>query len=643
MGLAILEYTDTRSGEALFRIDLGSNRYYRFAVGECKTKSSGGVELLSKPSYVSEMMGPLQESSIGRGVLSIPVSRFSGSNRCIQMQSFRDMKASGPCVSEVVTLIVPAAGPSPLPLIQFNKESKTMHPQVETRAVPFRIEEERPISQAMFLQGLLGMLPSILPSLGSLFGGSGGSGGGILKSIAKPDTIKMITDLIAQISKAKSVIEEQADAKALAYGCGITGNLALKDAPMSEAMIAPALLAALPALMPLLKQVLTPETIKSVTDGLSPTKAIGAVTDSVVKIGKLGLQGQKQLMGHLEKALPKLASESDLLRLMENMSLASSIEPNYRRTEKVTLRFAGLVGNPVYGRTRTLFQRNRPMGFDFDFLAPSPIARARLTLSVKDSETLKLITHKSWPLKNVSDGHLQGSFIIQPERLSGMRNGDELLVSATVTWKNSKGKRFGTAVEALVTLIDECVFDCAEGTGEIIQLNDPVKYRAYWHKLWEGTFSRKHRRTKLGVTYYLSYDPERKTLGKTESKIIFNGESEKAKQGKLKSGMIFSPESLNALIPLISDEPLLGSSELEALSTDDFADRFSKVAKTVVDFRGRDGDSSSLWAYPAIKLQNVTLLKVKTSNPNGHITELEEKTVVFPVPALVHLVGLGSE
>ena len=132
---------------------------------------------------------------------------------------------------------------------------------------------------------------------------------------------------------------------------------ALAGGEWSTAQFAPLLAAApmLTQLMPLLQQVLTPETVKTLIGAVSPKEVIGAVTDSLKEIGKLGLENNKQLQDWLKKLDPGV-DDAGLDRLLEGMSLGAAIplarsvgsratpekaaaaEPSYRRVAGVTTR-----------------------------------------------------------------------------------------------------------------------------------------------------------------------------------------------------------------------------------------------------------------------------------------------------------------
>jgi hypothetical protein len=665
MGLAILEYRGLGRGGHAFSLELGANRYWSYAVGGEEVTRWNGLKMLAERGHTSRLFGPLPDPALGRAAFTVPAAQLDTRQRFIQVLSFRDRDRRGPALSDIVEVPGVGSGWTPgggagrleLPVLNFSKLSKDgTDMQTKPQVVPFSVREERPMSEAMFLGALTSLLPSLLPAIGGLFGGGGGGaagGGDLLKKLASPDVLKTITGLIGQISSAKTYAESDrlVEAAALSRHFGAGGNgernrvrgFASGGEPMSEAMVAPALLAALPALMPLLKQVLKPETIKAVNEGLGPKAAIGAITDSVTKIGKLGLQGQKQLMDHLEKNMPKLADEDRMIDLLENMSVAAGVEPRYRAVSSVKLDFPDLVSHVVYGRTRIVYGWGRDLTFPLSVETPREIRRGAVNILIKRPDDLGIVAQGRWKVTDVDSGLLPGEFTFPREKLARLEPGEDYLVSAFFTWKTRSGRRYGTAREMLITVMRDYSFDRVEPGGEPVQLNDPAAYRDYWHRIWQGSFDRESRRYDLSCRYYHSFRPRRRSLGKMESEVRLDEPEGRTRRGEVRSGTLFDPASLNRLIPRLTGERELGEEELRALDTPDFRKHCDQAARTAVRFRGRPGQACSLWVYPAVRIDRLVLKKVTRGDANGHVTGMEDHPVSFPMPAMVHFVGLLAE
>lgn len=114
---------DAGPGERRFRAELGSNRYWRVAVGTDETREQSGADLLAEPSWVSPISGPVEPRTLGRITFAIEEERFDRDNRFVQIMTYRDAQGNGPAVSRIVEAHqagLPAGGLAP---IQFSHAS----------------------------------------------------------------------------------------------------------------------------------------------------------------------------------------------------------------------------------------------------------------------------------------------------------------------------------------------------------------------------------------------------------------------------------------------------------------------------------------------------------------------------------------
>ena len=350
MALAIIELEDVAGGRYAFRGEIGTNRYWSLAVGDGREPDvEAGFQMLSDVTHRTRVTGPLPPHARGRTRLEVPTELFDRDHRHVQLISFREADMTGRAMSEL--LVVPPGGDpgdGGLEPIVFG-----MSAPAGVDVVPFRAARGRPMSTAMFLEALAGLarqvLPTLGPLLGNLFGGGAPAAGAPAAGApaagvpAPATTAKLIVDLLTKLlgpgpggaAAGAPVAPVQATALELP-----------PDAHLSQAQIAPALLAALPALMPLLQQVLSPETIKNVLQTADPNRLIATITDGLAKLGGLGLQGQKQEMEHLERLNPGTATP-DLIQLMEGMGLSRELAVNAVRAPRVRYRRARARGAGV--------------------------------------------------------------------------------------------------------------------------------------------------------------------------------------------------------------------------------------------------------------------------------------------------------
>ena len=91
------------------------------------------------------------------------------------------------------------------------------------------------------------------------------------------------------------------------------------------------------------------------------------------------------------------------------------------------------------------------------------------------------------------------------------------------------------------------------------------------------------------------------------------------------------------------DHRLRDAEQLRAIRSADFRRRFGQAADAHVTLRGRAGQRAALWVYPEVRLQRVILKRAREVDPNGQITAYDETAVVFPMPALAHVIGTRTE
>lgn len=641
MALAIISDDGYSARQHHFRANLGSNLFYSYAVGEKKqTVKREGRRVLSSPAHKSTLFGPLPEAANGKLRLKVPANLFDNKKRSIQLYSFRSRNLTGPAFSDIISIIpTPDSGE---PVAFGIREEPVMQDYDEyVDNIPFSYRTA-PIAEAMFLGVISGIINKVLPTAGKflpllLSGGIGKGGKGKATGAAAggDEMVKMIMELLQQFVSAK------ATSKGVFYS---DKNVAAKAASIqeqfAEAQIAPALLAALPALMPLLKNILSPETIKSVVDSVSPTKlagiAVDGLKDAFKTIAKLD-QAELDFLAKINPGVDDLALD----RLLMSMGLAAKVDQNdisYKRVNSVKLDFDGIKTITIHGRTRVAYRHGKDLRFPLKLNTPKTIKRATLHLIVKDPESLEILAEVSSAIKNLAGGILPVMAKISAGKLSDLKPGEEYLVKSILVWKNKRGAARGTSKSQLVTIIGDTIFDRVEDPVGKMTVADKNKYPAFSHKVWQNSFSKDLRRItfQCRYTYALAISRGNNVRNPTVTRI----EEKQLRHdiGKLKSGMELSPDALNRLLPQISSHPSLEPMDLAALRNDDFHARYNVAARSRIELGAMPGDSAALFVYPEFSLHRVVLQKPKDiDEATGQVLSTEEKTVVFPLVSAVHL------
>jgi hypothetical protein len=156
MALAYVELEGADGGDIHLRVDIGSNRYYAYAIGDARTASRvGDFDVLTDTSTRSPLIRVSPEQR-GRALLSIPANAFDDEHRAVQIASFREQSMVGPAYSNLVRVPKGIAAED-LPSLTFSTDAAPI------RAVVHR-PPRRPMASAMFLQALIPLLPTLIPA-----------------------------------------------------------------------------------------------------------------------------------------------------------------------------------------------------------------------------------------------------------------------------------------------------------------------------------------------------------------------------------------------------------------------------------------------------------------------------------------------
>lgn len=520
-------------------------------------------------------------------------------------------------------------------------------------SVPFALRE-RPVSKAMFtgaeLVGLLTpLLPMLAPAVNSLVAGVAPAIGTAAQQLLTPDNIRQIMQLIQTMQSGGSAAASPAPVaaaglsmarrvQAMTYARSSSSSPASNaSSRYSQAQVAPALLAALPALMPLLQQVLSPQTVQGIVE--APQRMTGQIINGITDFARLGLQADQQLNDHLRQLNPGV-QDDNLHQLLMSMSLSASRNRNYKRVASVRLHLEDVPTQVVFGRTMALYQQGVAWQFPASVETPQSIRDVEVLLQLKQADTLRVVHEDSEVLSSVASGPLEITPRIDPDVTQKLIPNKDYILVLSLIWRNSKGQLRGTSMQQTLSVMGQYRFDRVEESEELIPLSDREVFRDYWHQVWTYTFDDETRRVDLQTRYYLTLNPERNRNARVDTDVRRSGDG--ARQAlKLRSGYEYSVFALNHLLErLAPDQKPLDETLLAAIASSDFVERFNQAAQHQGQIRGRPGENASLWVFPVMKLQTLLLVKAEHVNDNGVIGGLGEEQVVFPMPVMMHFVGV---
>jgi hypothetical protein len=655
--VTVLDYTDQGIN---CKIDIGKSKYYQLVIGENRGPKEG-LPMLENTS-ISKLYGPLATDELGRRNIAVPLNIFTDKLNRLQLLSYTDENKNGLAISDSIAVRVSHIQ-NQRPAFSFSKNS-TMENAFPNNHIPtyntaFSVKENK-MSSSMFWASLLpvigGAVKSLLPSLiskapdllRSVTGGipsapatttgatagatAGASGNALIQLLNSPEVSALLQSLLQQtLTPAPNTPAAPATARASSLQREIKTKY-------SEAKIAPAVLAALPALMPLLQQLLSPETIGKVLD--SPQKMIGAVTDSIAKLGELGIASHEQDLAHLRALNPGTGPAVDALLASFSMTVSENKKlVQYKRVSAVKVKFSDVETVDCEGKTCLIYEYSAKLVFPLEITTPKPIGRCLVQLTVKDLKSSKLLLIKNFNYKNTQS--IASDYpSLEPSDYKNIASNNDYLVGVSLIFRGRKKENLGAYASEIVHLTDRYIYASVGGKGETIPLNDTVLHRPFWHKIWSTRFSKELMRTSIHVKYYCVLTAEQDGIGKMETLTKpVKTEDRYGKTMLMKTGMKINIAELNKILPTISSYPSLNAAQMNAISGPEFCSSYHTVAQDIIKVDGFINEIAMFWAFPEVMIHELILKKITNRNAYGMVTDVESETVKFPLPSSLYLIG----
>jgi hypothetical protein len=657
MALSIIRWHGEQNGQQEFDAEIGSNRFYAWGIGTGATKHEG-VKLLADRSRTSPLLGPLEPGSRGRVVLRVPSDAFTQEHHHLQLLSFRDEELRGPAASDLVD--VPWRWS---PKRRGTEEPMTVMPLVRrSSSASAPAHRHARLSHAQFLDALAGMISQVLPivsralpvveQIGKLIGspaapaqqtpppaavsppGTGTTETPAAKP-ASPDLAQLLTQLLAQVERASAATATPpAGAQSLSSSNGHR---------YSYASIAP-LLAALPALAPLLQSVLNPQTVQSLIQAGDPTKLLQATFAGLMDAARIGQQATDQLHAHLRALNPGLGDDV-LIPLLASMSTAATYNDRHpRRTlsRVVRLELPDLVPVDVGGYPQVAFRHGEDMTLPLSVDTPRTIPRPRLHVCVKDAQNLDVVAERTWTYEHLEPGRLPQPVILPAAVTRRLIPGKEYLVGVNLEWPGANGL-MGAVTNQLIRVVGEAFFDSLDTGGPPIRLDDVERDRDWWHRIWADDIDERNRRTAARLDYEFRLLPQASANRRTRTSVDLSQVTDRRAEGTLRAGMGVALSELSRLADRLTGTAF-DQVTMQALADDGFAAAFDRQATCTISTHGRRGARLAVWVWPEVKLHTAFLkMPGEVSSQTGQVLSFDTTAVHVPVPGLVHVLTTRSE
>jgi hypothetical protein len=653
VALAHLRYLDSADGAHRFLVRTGDNPYFVWITGR-EPRTAEGVTLMGDRERSSAL---LRSDPRGHAVIEVPADAFDRRDTSVQILSYRTEHLEGPAASALVRPLGSAGTGSDLRL-PVRQSHAASPPRVRPQPA-----DAPPISSAMFLEGVIGMIGQLLPAITHLFGSaapagpaapapaapaapsapavppvsaggaaSGGPGGDIAALIARPETRRLLDALIRQVAGLSAGQSVPARRRRV-------GGHAYAEAKMFPA----ALLAALPALMPLLQNVLSPQTIQSVLQTADPNRLLSTITNGIGDLAKIGLQADQAQMDHLRALNPGLGDEfaERLLMSMSASAARQRYRQDYRRTDRVRLDFAGLEPATLFGgQPMIAFSPDAAWSFPLAVDTPQPIRGGTLVLLLQERLSMRTRFETAVEVDAGSSGAL-ATVSIPPRVVQRLTAGDDYHVKATLTWPSRHGT-LGTSRILLVTAARAATVGDVAGDGELVPLDDVTEHRVFWHRIWATDFGRELRRADLRVRYTYRLDADlRGTLREPTQSDATVPEGRWELTGTVTSGLRIGLDALNDLVSTLDGRPL-DPAVLTACGDPTVAARLGGTAQTSVRLHGSPGEQAAIWVWPEVRMHRLTVHRPASVMPSGQVHSFTADEVRLPFPAMAHVLGASS-
>lgn len=680
MALSIARWRGEHDGHQEFDVDIGSNRYYAWGVGS-GTRTHDGVRLLAARSTTSPLLGPLQPSGRGRAVLRVPSDTFTADQHHLQLLSFRDEELRGPAASDIVEVPwgwTPRADRTEDPMSAATlsvSESTTGTPMPRLSEAQFLGALAGVVSQVLpIVQQALPIVGQVAPVIGRLLAGGapaapaaptgagpGGSAGAPASSSPAPDLAQLLSQLLTQLQQAGAPATAAAPTAAAptggtsgaasvpylrgsySRGSSSTGPARALPERYSRASVAP-LLAALPALAPLLQSVLTPQTVQSLIQAADPNRLLQTGIAGLLDAARIGQQATDNLHEHLRQLNPGLGDEA-LIPLLAAMSTSASYDrrrPRHKLSRVVRLALPDLAPVELGGYPQVAFRHGDEITLPVEVDTPRPIPRASLHVCVKDAGTLRWVAERRWKLGRVDPGRLPQTVALPSPVAHRLTPGREYLVEIALNWPGSQGL-MGATTSQLVRVVGDALFDSMDTGGPPIRLDDVDRDRDWWHRVYADSVDERGTRLRARLEYELRLDPgSSPRIHRSETEVDLEQVTERRAEGTLRAGMSVPLPALSRLAARLTGRPF-DEPTMHALATPEFAAAFDRAATCSVALSGRRGSQLAIWVWPEVKLHQAFLSRPgQVSAQTGQILSYETEAVSVPVPGLVHVLTTRS-
>jgi hypothetical protein len=684
MALAILQWESADSHDFRFKIDIGTNTFYRFKIGKSVIDRAGikWVDEISKETPFHQktkltFLGDSEEE------VRLPKNYFDSENCYVQLFSAKDAQGTSPAVSKVIKI--------PMGLQRIN--TGRLNPLTRASSITMSYTDFNPVrnishdvqylSHQSSIEDILGSLVrAVLPAAINMLnpspsGNASNNSSGGAGHAATGDTSSLLASLLGAVLKA------------VAPGIpGLSGQQSIteEDNRFHKAQavnnqfsrpfvfgIDDALLATLAG--PIIKQgmELLPQLINAANQHkLQTLQANNQLMTTLAGDVQRRLMLQQLLQNQPASAAPAIdpAVLAQLIAQLQAappaatapvapappVATAHSLSVNqraYTLSNGLILTFESLKLSSSNGKDVLLLQLSDKMVFKIKLnvnQAPkNPLPKSIYTFYFKDPATKQLLFEKTFKKKDILANTII-EFEFMKSELSNMPLHKNIEVFAEMRWRTASEKEYKAIGNTAAVFVQNYF---VQSQGEAVsgekELSDMKVYRSFWNKIWQSPSLGKSRslwELKVDTRYTVSLSADHTANGLTGTKLSMDEKDKESikdtTSGKLKAGIELSITELNKLLDGWDGATPLDDEKLGAIRNADFAT--SNTAEMIynIELKGRSYEQGMIWVVPVFKLFEITLGKVESLTPEGYVNQVSSTKVKFPLPVSVRILGLKS-
>ncbi len=685
MALAILHWGAADKNHYRFKIDIGTNTFYKFTIGQ-NTDVRGGIQWVANITRSTPFKAKKKTFFIGdtSEEIRLPKNYFNRTSCYIQLISAKDEKGKSLAVSDVVkipfalkeinttNLGISTIASIPMSQLTFNP-SRSISKNQQELATQYSFEE------------LIGNVArAVLPAAINLLTQPNGNasnpntGSNTVQTTQQSTNIAgILSSLLRALLPSLTGVSTQQSIFHQDHHISNRFMNGQNNGPLSNAMvfgIDDALLATLAG--PIIQQGL--QLLPQLVNATQQHRLQVQQANNQLMSG-LASEVQRRLM--MQQLLQNQASTGQnpaqtidpavlaqlLAQLQNQPAAAPAPAPTpavatahsllnteaFTLSNNVLLTFENLESQKYIGQDTLILQKSDRIIFKIKINTPttpkSPLPKAIYTFSFKDTTTQKIYLIKTFKRKDVIANTIS-DFEFSKNELASIPVQNALDIFVEMRWLTKGQKEFKAVGSCHALFVGQYFFqDQGTTVSQEKELSDMKLYRSFWNKIWQSPVTGKKKfswEIEVDLKYTFSIAPDHTSNGLTDTKLSIEPKDKESlidtTAGKMKAGIELSLSEINKLMDGWDGEKLLDEEKLNALKNLDFTRINASELIHNIKLKGKSYEQGTIWVIPIFKLTELTLGKIESLNENGYASHITPVKIKFPLPISARILGLKS-